>query len=342
MPTAMPKEVEVAHYRCDQGLGTIHGKKIIIKAVYPLRISLRSAPKLRSLVFVIHRGGPAEMDQKDYYKILEVSENAGSDEIKKAYRNLAFRYHPDRITGNEEMMKEINEAYAVLSNPLKRNQYDALRQRYGSFARDQFRQTYTDQDIFRDSDIGQIFEELSKIFGFSRPEDIFSRNNFYGPSYRTFEFKGNGGSTRGIFFYRPMKEAYQKRMKAYPDQTRQAAEGGPPLLSIFMGKVVSLLQKMVAKKLGLELPENGRDLHDVIQITIEEATAGDKVRYLYGKQGNPRDLLIKLPRGIRGGQQIKLKGLGEVGKHGGKPGDLYLKVKMRTPFLERLKAFLSK
>src|SRR5208283_270444 len=146
------------------------------------------------------------MNQKDYYKILAVSENSGSDEIKKAYRNLAFRYHPDRSTGNEEMMKEINEAYAVLSNPVKRNEYDTLRQKYGSFARDQFRQTYTDQDIFRNSDIGQIFEELSKIFGFSRPEDIFSRNNYYGPRYRTFEFKGHGGSGWGFLFRGPIRE----------------------------------------------------------------------------------------------------------------------------------------
>ncbi len=282
------------------------------------------------------------MNQKDYYKILGVSDNTGPDEIKKAYRNLAFRYHPDKSTGNEEMMKEINEAYAVLSNPVKRNEYDALRQRYGSFARDQFRQTYNDQDIFRDSDIGQVFEELSKAFGFSRPEDIFSRNNFYGPRYRTFEFKGHWGPGRGFFFYGPIKAAYQKGMKASPDQTRQAAEGGHPLLSTFMGKAASLLQKIAANKLGLELPEIGSDLYDVLRITPEEASVGGKVRYLYDKLDHPRDLLITLPRGIRGGQKIKLKGLGEEGKRGGGPGDLFLKVKIRTPFLERIKSFLNK
>ena len=113
------------------------------------------------------------------------------------------------------------------------------------------------------------------------------------------------------------------------------------MLSTFAGKVGYLLQKIVAKKLGLELPESGRDLFDVIQITLEEASAGGKVRYLYGKGSNPRDLLITLPRGIRGGQKIKLKGLGEEGKHGGEPGDLYLKVKIRMPFLERIKSFLT-
>ncbi|HXW68997.1 MAG TPA: DnaJ domain-containing protein [Dissulfurispiraceae bacterium] len=282
------------------------------------------------------------MNQKDYYRILGVNENAASDEIKKAYRNLAFRYHPDRSTGNEDMMKEINEAYAVLSNPVKRNEYDTLRQRYGSFARDQFRQTYNDQDIFRDSDIGQIFEELSRTFGFSKPEDIFTRNNFYGPSYRSFEFKGHGGSGRGFFFYGPLRGAYQERLKASAAHTRQAAEDGHPLLSTFMGKMASLLQKIAAKKLGLELPESGRDLYDILQITPEEASAGSKVRYLYNKLGHPRDLLVTLPQGIRAGQKIKLKGLGEAGKHGGKHGDLYLKVKIRMPFLDRIKSFLDK
>ena len=74
-------------------------------------------------------------------------------------------------------MKEINEAYAVLSDPMKRREYDSFRQSHGFFARDQFRQTYTEEDIFKDSDIHHVFEELSKLFGFSRPEDIFSRNN---------------------------------------------------------------------------------------------------------------------------------------------------------------------
>ena len=63
------------------------------------------------------------MQQKDYYKILEVDENATQQQIKEAYRKLAFQYHPDRNKDNPsavEKMKEINEAYSVLSNPQKR------------------------------------------------------------------------------------------------------------------------------------------------------------------------------------------------------------------------------
>jgi curved DNA-binding protein len=282
------------------------------------------------------------MNQKDYYKVLGVSESAGSEEIKKSYRNLAFRYHPDRGPGSEDMMKELNEAYAVLSNPLKRKDYDALRQRYGSFARDQFRQTYTDQDILRDSDIGQVFEEFSKIFGFSRPEDIFGRNNFYGPHYHKFEFKGSAFSGAGFFLYGPMRKAYQERLRASPQQTMQTAGPRHPLLSAFMFKTLDVFQKVAAKKLGIDLPEPGRDWFDAIEITTEEAPVGGKVRYLYNKRGAARVLLIKIPPGIRDGQKIKLKGLGGEGKHGGADGDLYLKVEIRTPFLEKIKKFLRK
>jgi len=67
------------------------------------------------------------MANRDYYNILNVSKSASQDEIKKAYRKLAMKYHPDRNQGNkdaEAKFKDISEAYAVLSNPEKRKQYD--------------------------------------------------------------------------------------------------------------------------------------------------------------------------------------------------------------------------
>src|SRR3989338_11661332 len=60
----------------------------------------------------------------DFYQTLGVSKNASADEIKKAYRRLAHEHHPDKDKGNEDRFKEINEAYQVLSNPEKRQQYD--------------------------------------------------------------------------------------------------------------------------------------------------------------------------------------------------------------------------
>jgi DnaJ-class molecular chaperone len=273
------------------------------------------------------------MNQKDYYKSLGVSENAASEDIKKAYRNLAFRYHPDRSDGNEELMKEINEAYAVLSNSSKRKEYDLLRQTYGPSARDRFRQTYADQDIFRDSDIGQVFEEFSRIFGFNSPEDIFSRADFYGPRYRTFEFKTPGFSGRGFFTYGPMRQAYKGKLKAGSSH---------PVFSTVMLKGMNIFQKLAARKLGINLPERGKDSYDVIMISPDEAAAGGKVRYLFKKQGNSRELLVKIPPRIREGQKIKLKGLGREGKHGGEPGDLFLKVDIRTSLLKKIRKIFGK
>ena len=101
------------------------------------------------------------MTEMDYYQILGASKAATPEQIKAAYRKLAFEYHPDRTGGNEqsaEKMKRLNEAYAVLSNETKRRDYDSLRSRFGSAAYDRFRQNYSQEDIFRNTDVVQIFE----------------------------------------------------------------------------------------------------------------------------------------------------------------------------------------
>src|SRR5210317_2635709 len=95
---------------------------------------------------------------EDYYKILGVQKNASDEEIKKAYRKLAMKYHPDHTKGDkgaEEKFKKISEAYAVLSDKEKRKQYD-------TFGSSGFHQRYSQEDIFRGFDFGDIFKE----FGF--------------------------------------------------------------------------------------------------------------------------------------------------------------------------------
>jgi curved DNA-binding protein CbpA len=281
------------------------------------------------------------MTDKDYYKVLDVSENATAEEIKKTYRKLAFQYHPDKNPGSEELMKEINEAYAVLSDQKKREAYNSYRQRYGSSARGQFRQNYAEQDIFKDSDIYQIFEELSRAFGFSRPEDLFSRNNFYGNQFRTFEFKGPGFFGKGTFIFGQMSTGHQQQIRRSQRPAGEIPSQQHSLSSRLLLKGLNMFQKHIAKKYGLEIPENGRDAYDVIKITSEEAAAGGKVGYRFMGRDNTRDLLVKIPAGIREGQKIKLKGLGGEGKNGGAPGDLYLKVKIRVPFLKKIGEFFK-
>jgi len=94
----------------------------------------------------------------DYYKTLGVEKGADPEAIKKAYRKLALKFHPDRNPGNreaEERFKKISEAYAVLSDTEKRKQYD-------SFGSDQFSRRYTQEDIFRNFDLNEILRD----FGF--------------------------------------------------------------------------------------------------------------------------------------------------------------------------------
>ena len=94
----------------------------------------------------------------DYYNILGIDKKASATQIKKAYRKLALKYHPDKTKGDkalEDKFKKISEAYAVLSDPEKRNQYDT----YGSA---DFQQRFSQEDIFRNFDLGDILKE----FGF--------------------------------------------------------------------------------------------------------------------------------------------------------------------------------
>ncbi len=97
---------------------------------------------------------------KDFYKVLGVNRTATQEEIKDAYRRLALKYHPDvnKSSDAEAQFKEINEAYAVLSDPKKRRAYDA----YGP---EGFGQRYTEEEIFRGFDFEEILKDLQK-FGF--------------------------------------------------------------------------------------------------------------------------------------------------------------------------------
>ena len=93
------------------------------------------------------------MENQDYYQILGISKDTDKLQIKAAYRDLAFKFHPDRNKGNSyaiDKMKQINEAYAVLSDSKKRGDYDSLRQQYDpADAYSQFRKSYSDKDILQ-------------------------------------------------------------------------------------------------------------------------------------------------------------------------------------------------
>ena len=266
------------------------------------------------------------MEQDDYYKILSVDSKADGSEIKNAYRTLALNYHPDRNQDNPEAaekMKSLNEAYAVLSNPEKRKAYDALKTRFGSSAHEEFRRAYTEKDIFRDSDIHTVFEELAKSFGIRGFDDLFKE--IYGQGYKTFEFKKPGFSARGFVFTggfgRPK------------EQNRGRISSGT-------GTILSKLAGYTLKKLtGVNIPENGKDDHDVIDLSLEHLRDGGPYAYFHRRKS--KKIVVKIPSGIKEGQIIRLAGLGEEGRNGGIPGNLFLKVRIHKDFSSRIKAIVS-
>jgi DnaJ-class molecular chaperone len=259
------------------------------------------------------------MEQKDYYQILGVEQNAAPEQIKDAYRKMAFEYHPDRNAGNPESadtMKRVNEAYAVLSNPEKRRDYDAMRQQFGSSAHHRFRQAYTEQDIFKGSDIFHVFEEMTRAFGLRDPDEIFKE--FYGKGYKNFEFKQPGFYAKGSVFFGGFGKS-----------------GRQPQQIPGLGNLGRLSRYVFKKLTGADIQTDGADITEVIRLTPRQAVDGGPYAYHYRKKD--RKLVVQIPKGIRQGQRIRLEGQGEEGKSGGKPGDLYLKVEIKKPLLEKIK-----
>lgn len=259
----------------------------------------------------------------DYYERLGLKPDASQKEIKEAYRRKAFEFHPDRNQQPEAaaIMQGINEAYAVLADPAKRRQYDGMRSSYGDRAHHHFRQSYSEQDIFTNSDFQQIFEEMARAFGLRGFDEIFK--DLHGEGYRSFQQSGPGYKAKGFVFQwgggRPSRRLDKRK---------------PP------GVVGKLTRKLLEKAVGLQIPQPGRDSRDVIELTPEFAAAGGP--YAYFQQTRQKKLVVQIPAGVREGQQIRLAGMGREGVAGGENGDLYLKVKIRRPLIRRLKSLFGK
>jgi curved DNA-binding protein len=132
-------------------------------------------------------------NKKDYYNILGVNRDATQEEIKKAYRRLALKYHPDRKPNDkeaEDIFKDIGESYAVLSDQEKRRMYDR-------FGPSQFRQRYQPEDIFKTFSFKNLFREFDLRF-----DEEISHRFFCG-------LRGRGcGRRKGRFFRRSFFQDY--------------------------------------------------------------------------------------------------------------------------------------
>lgn len=300
------------------------------------------------------------MAKKDYYEILGVPKAASEDEIKKAYRKLALKYHPDRNPGNkeaEEQFKGINEAYAVLSDKDKRKEYDT----YGMSG---FQQRYSQEDIYKGFNIGDLFKDLgfgtgdiySMIFG--RQAGGAGR----GPGGAGRETGRPGG--RGVYDFgdyvtrdrTPSAEMdlqyeleipFMDAMRGGEKVLTFTGQRGNEEIKIKIPKGIDTGQKLRLKGKGSRDPYTGRtgdlyvtikvaehpvfrregnDLYVTADVKMSDACLGGTVE-VPTIDGPKR---IKIPAGIRPTSKVRLKGLGVPDMKQGR-GDEYVQVAVDVP-----------
>jgi len=268
---------------------------------------------------------------KDYYQILGIPENCSEADIKKAFRKLAFKHHPDTNPGHEkqaeEKFKEINEAYGVLGDKIKRQQYDLARK--GQFAGAGYGAGYqgfgySQQDIFNGIFANRsMFDEMNRMFaqaGLRFDQDFLNRVFFSGRGF-TFQFFTSPGGTSSESYSR--NAAYQQ----YPHVHAHK----PGWLERQLVRIATRVAKFMINKLFRfkyeALSGHALDHHVAIEITPAEAAAGSEQRVSYQRGGQVKNLMVKVPSGVKSGTKIRLKGMGMMA--GNKSGDLYLHVKIK-------------
>lgn len=272
-------------------------------------------------------------DKKDYYELLGVSRGASDEELKKAYRKLAMKYHPDRNPDNkeaEQKFKELSEAYEVLSDQKKREQYDrygheGLKSAFGpggfDFSRD-FTHVSDLQDI-----LGSIFGEQGGIF-----------DDFFGGGRRRSPRGPRRGSDLRFDLEIDLEEA------AFGSQRQILLPLAEECGKCRGSGVASGSKKETCKHCGGRgSVVSGGGFFQVRQTCPVCGGEGSMITkpcpdcHGTGRVKSKRRLTLKIPRGVETGSRLRLSGKGEGGMRGGPPGDLYvvLHVKPNSLFERR-------
>ena len=289
------------------------------------------------------------MAGKDYYKILEISKSASAQDIKKAYRKLAMKYHPDHNKGDnkaETRFKEVSEAYAVLSDPEKRKQYD-------TFGAEGFQNRFSQEDIFRGFDFGSVFQEFG--FGGAGAQSIFGQF-FGGPRGAGGPFGGRGGGFRQQpramkgqdLIYEltvTLEEVYagSRRVITYTAGGRQETVSVKIPAGVSSGQKLRLPAKGEASPTGgpsgdlfvqIRLAEHPvfrrrkQELHLQQQIRYSEAVLGTEIEVPTIDQ---KRLKLRVPPGTQTGAKFRLKGYGLPDMKGDGRGDAFVEVSVTVP-----------
>ena len=292
------------------------------------------------------------MEYKDYYKILGVDRNASKEEIKRAYRKLALKTHPDRNPGNaksEEKFKEINEAYQVLGDPEKKSRYDQLGESYSQWQQGGAPAGgFNWEDWFTQAPAGNVrVGGLDDILGGDFSD--FFRSIFGTDADRGMPSRERGVSQRSR---RTAVPSYEQEVtisltEAYQGTTRRIDVDGRRLeVKIPPGaktgtkvRVANAVPTGTAGQKGdlylvisvagdprFEL--KGTDLHTEVTIDLYTAVLGGEVT-IQTLSGN---VVLTIPAGIQPGQSIRLagRGLPRLNSPNNK-GDLYAHIKVKIP-----------
>lgn len=264
---------------------------------------------------------------KDYYKILGIEKNATAEEIKKAFRKLAHKYHPDKGTGDDAKFKEVNEAYQVLGNEQKRSQYDQFGQTFDQNGFGGGQNPFSGFDFskgfgnfsqgFSDVDIDEIFGDFFGGFGRSsaRRQQTARGNDLEIELAVSFSEAALGTQkeidiTKNIECDNCQGSGAKSGSKTEKCSTCQGSGHESHLRQTFLGAIKT--QTVCSSCQG------------------EGKIIKDKCNKCSGKgfvRGNQR-VKIDIPGGVEPGQRLRLSGYGEAGQRSAPAGDLYVYIKV--------------
>ena len=272
---------------------------------------------------------------KSLYETLEINESATADEIKKAYRKLARKYHPDvnKEASAEEKFKEINAAYEVLSDPQKKQQYDQFGdsmfggQNFHDFARNQGRGV----------DLDEILRQMfggSAGFGGAR----FSQGGF--GNFSGFNEPDLDMNTQITISLATAilggKQNINLNGEAFDIKVPEGIEDGQKIRAKGKGKSYNNQRGDLIIKINVaksdEYERDGDTLTKIFDIPLKTALFGGKIEI----KTLHKDITLKVPQNTKQNQNFRVRELGVLNRKTGSRGDLYLKANIVLPKIEDL------